>query len=70
MVSKKLIRAVKLSDKRAYLIAHEAGLHPSTLSRLLIGIERTQPGDERVLRVGKVVGIAEEECFEEAMTHA
>jgi lambda repressor-like predicted transcriptional regulator len=65
MVSRKLIAAVKLSHRRAYEIAHEAGLHPSTLSRLLVGIDKVYPGDERILRVGKAVGIPAEECFEE-----
>ena len=33
--SRLLRNTVKLSDKRHYQIAHEAGLHPSTLSRLI-----------------------------------
>jgi len=63
-VSRLLRNTVKLSEKRAYQIAHEAGLHPSTLSRLLNGIERVKPSDPRVTAVGRVLGIAESECFE------
>ena len=63
MISKKLRDAIRLSDRRAYIIAHEAGLHPSTLSRLINGIERVQTGDERVVKIGKVVGVPEKECF-------
>ena len=64
MLSQKLIHAVKLSEKRAYKIAHEAGLHPSTLSSLLNGIERVKPQDPRVISIGKVLGIPAEECFQ------
>ena len=65
MLSKKFIAALKLGPKRAYEIAQEAGIHPSTLSKLLCGIERVKENDSRVIRVGKVLGIPEKECFEE-----
>lgn len=65
MLSRKLIHTIKLSEKRAYQIAHEAGLHPSTLSSLLNGIEKVKPGDPRVIAVGRVLGIPAEDCFEE-----
>ena len=65
MVSRKLIEAVKLSDLKGYEIAHQAEMHPSTLSRILNGIEDVMPGDPRVLRIAKVVGLKPDECFEE-----
>jgi hypothetical protein len=65
MISKKLVEAVKLSDWRAYRIAHKAGLHPSTLSRILNGIEEVEFGDPRILRLAKVLGLNPDECFEE-----
>lgn len=65
MISQKLRVAIKLSEKRAYKIAQEADLHPSTLSKLLNGIERARRNDPRVLRVGEVLGIPENECFNE-----
>jgi hypothetical protein len=64
MVSRDFIAAVKLAAQRSYQIAHAAGMHPSTLSRLITGAERTKPGDARVLRVAAVLGLASEECFE------
>ena len=64
MVSSKFKNAVKLSNLRAYQVAHLSGLHPSTLSRIVCGIERVKAGDPRVLRVAKVVGVPESECFE------
>ncbi len=65
MISQKLWNAARLSEKRHYRIAHEAGLHPSTLSKLLCGIELAKPGDPRVIRIGEVLGLRPEECFAE-----
>jgi hypothetical protein len=63
-ISDKLRVAIFLDHRPAYLIAQAAGLHPSVLSKILNGIERVSPGDERVLRVAKIVGLQEVECFE------
>jgi hypothetical protein len=65
VISQKLKNTIRLSDKRHYLIAHQAGLHPSTLSRLICGIENVRPKDDRVIRLGKVLGVPEEECFQD-----
>lgn len=63
MVSQKLKRAVKLSTLKSYQIAHLANLHPSTLSRIICGIEIVKDGDPRVLAIGKVLGLTKQECF-------
>jgi len=63
MISRKLIEAIKLSDLKAYEIAHKAGIHPTTLSQILNGIYRIEPEDPRVLRVAKILGLKPEECF-------
>jgi len=68
MVSRKLVEAVKLSDLRAYEIAHKAEMHPTTLSRILNGIEDVKPGDPRILRIGKVLGITAKDCFDPVET--
>ena len=65
MISKKLKRAVRLSPHRNYKIARAAGVHPSTLSQILCGIVRVKNGDERVIRIGKVLGLKPDECLEE-----
>jgi transcriptional regulator with XRE-family HTH domain len=65
MISRRLRETVKLSDLKAYEIAHRANLHPSTLSRILNGIEDVKAGDLRVLRIAKVLGLKPDECFEE-----
>jgi len=64
MVSQRLKNAVKLSPKRAYVIAHEASLHPTVLSRLLCGIEIPKFNDARVIAIGKVLGLGPSDCFE------
>ncbi|OEU62874.1 MAG: hypothetical protein BBJ57_03485 [Desulfobacterales bacterium PC51MH44] len=64
MVSQKLKIAIKLADEPSYKIAHKAGINPSTLSKIVCGIVKVKPGDSRVLRVGEVLGIKPEECFE------
>lgn len=65
MVSTKLRHAVKLSDLRSYQIAHKAKVNPTTLSKLMCGINLPNENDQRVVRVGKVLGIPPEECFED-----
>jgi hypothetical protein len=65
VISEKLKNTIKLSAKRHYQIAHEAGLHPSTLSRLICGIEKIKPHDRRVISLGSILGIPGEECFQD-----
>jgi hypothetical protein len=64
MVSKKLVNAVKLSEKRGYVIAQEAGLHPSMLSQIINNYIAVRDNDARVVAIGKVVGVAPSDCFE------
>ena len=65
MLSRRFIEAIKLSPTPAYRIAHEAGLHPATLSKLLSGAERVKRSDARVIAVGRVLGIDPTDCFAE-----
>lgn len=64
MISRRLVEVIKLDRRRAYKIAQAARLHPSTFSKILNGIERVQPGDPRVLAIGKVLGLSASELFE------
>jgi DNA-binding transcriptional regulator YdaS (Cro superfamily) len=64
MVSRKFKIAVKLSGTPAWKIAQQAGLHPATLSKFISGAEKVLPGDARVIRIGKLLGLRPEECFE------
>ena len=64
MISKKLIASIKLSSMPAYKIAQEAGLDPSTLSKMVCGIIKIKPGDNRTVRVGQILGVQPDKCFE------
>lgn len=65
MLSQRFIESIKLSSRPAYRIAHDAGLHPATLSKLLSGAERVKQDDPRVIAVGRVLGLLPEDCFAE-----
>ena len=67
MVSKKLIAAIKLGPDPAYKVAQRAGIDPSTLSKLICGIVKVKNGDARVIKVGKMLGISSDECFQETI---
>lgn len=64
MVSEKLKNAVKTSSKRGYVIAQEAGMHPSMLSQIINNFLNVQDGDKRVIAIGSVVGVDTKECFD------
>jgi hypothetical protein len=65
MISRRFWIAVKLADRPQWRIAAESGVNANTLSKLMSGSLRVKSGDERVVRVGRVLGLAPEECFEE-----
>ncbi len=65
MVSRRFVEAIKLAPMRSYKIAQAAGLHPSTLSRILNGIDLVRPNDRRVIAVAKILGLDPRECFDE-----
>ena len=64
-ISRKFRIALKLNDTPAYRIAQKAGINPVALSRLINGIDRVKPDDERILKVASVLGLPESETFEE-----
>jgi hypothetical protein len=53
-----------LDERKAWKIAIEADVNPSVLSRIVCGYEKLRPNDDRVLRIGKILGLAENQCFE------
>jgi hypothetical protein len=65
-VSGRIVAAVRLHPLRAYVIAHRCGLNPSTLSKLVNGIDWVALGDERVLRLAAFLGIPAAEAFDHA----
>ena len=66
MISQELIKRFRLSHLKGYQIAQLAGLHPSTLSKLINRIEHPRKDDQRVIAVGRVLGLKRDECFETA----
>ncbi len=65
MISKKFRATIKLSEIPAWKIALKAGVDPSVLSKIMIGAIPVRPGDRRVKRVARVIGLREDECFED-----
>jgi len=63
-VSQQFLIRLKLNELPAYKLAQRAGVNPSKLSKLINGIDRVRPRDPRIIAVGKVMGLAESECFE------
>ncbi len=64
MISDKFRMAVKTSPRKAYEIAHKAGIHPTVLSRIICGIEKVKLNDHRVLAVSRILKINADECFD------
>ena len=63
-ISQTFIIRLKLHSDPAYRIAQMAGVNPTTLSKLIHGAEPIRQADERILRVGRILGLAPEEVFE------
>ncbi len=63
-VSEKFRARIKSSRTRAYEIARQSGLHSTTLSKIMNGVDQVRDDDPRVLRVAHVIGLAPDECFE------
>jgi len=63
-LSRKLIIALKTGPQRMYRVAQEAGVSPTSLSKLINGIAPVQENDPRIIRVGKVLGLSTRELFE------
>lgn len=63
MISKKFIEAVKCYPKPQYQLAWKADVHPVVLSQIITGYIKPRDGDERVIRIGKLLELAPSECF-------
>ena len=64
IISRRFLVELKLHPEPAYRIAQQAGINPTTLSKLINGAEPIRPADERILRVGRIIGLAPEEVFD------
>jgi hypothetical protein len=63
MVSKKFKEAVKCYPKPQYQLAWKAEVHPVVLSQMITGYIKPRRGDERVIRIGEILGLTPSECF-------
>jgi hypothetical protein len=66
-ISKRLRHELYVARARRvpqYAIAKRAGVNGSVLSALLNGQKTTRDEDERVIRVGAVLGLSAADCFE------
>lgn len=62
-INPKLIDAYHLYRGRKYELAHKLKIHPSTLSQLILGISPVCDGDERLIRIGAMLGFKQDEVF-------
>ena len=62
-ISRRFLVELKLHPEPAYRIAQQAGINPTTLSKLINGAEPIHQEDDRILRVGRVLGLESHEVF-------
>ena len=65
-VSRVFLINLKLHKEPAYRLAQQAGVDPTALSKLINGAEPLRPDDDRILRVGKILGLSSDEVFSNA----
>ncbi len=64
-VSDKFLMSIRTAGIPAYQLAYLAGIKPGVLYKITAGIDRPKPGDKRVLAIGRVLGLRNEEIFDE-----
>ncbi len=67
-IGPKLVEALRMKHKQMYRLAFRVGMHPTTLSKILNGIQQVKPGDKRILRLGRKLGIPPDELFAQEET--
>ncbi len=63
-VSRVFLINLKLHKEPAYRLAQQAGIDPTVLSKLINGAEPLRPDDDRILRIGKILGLKPDEVFD------
>ena len=64
-LSDKFKTKIWLDERKLWQIAHAAQVNPGILSRMINGHEKIKQDDQRVKRVGRVLGLNDYEIFEE-----
>lgn len=62
-ISNELLRAIRENPLPRFQLAALAGLHPSTLYRLLHGCTAIKDGDARVLAIARILGVDKRKAF-------
>ena len=65
MVAKIVGLKIKCSPHRQWEFAKLVNVNPSTLSNWLNNVVKVRHGDERIVRIGKALGLTAAECFED-----
>ena len=65
MISQRLKSAVKKCGRRQYQLARAIGISHSTLSCWLCDISDVRHNDPRVLKLGEILSVPADACFEE-----
>ena len=63
-VSAKFIEALQHHPERAYRLWRRGGVDPTTGSKLIHGATLVRPNDERIIVVGRLLGLEASQCFE------
>lgn len=64
MLSRQFIEKLKLWPAPQYKVAIQAGVHPGLLSKWIIGAQPVKYGDERLIRIGQILGLRPDQIFE------
>ncbi len=64
MLSEKLRVAIKTSRERQYRLAQRAQVDPTVLSAWINGVRAPRQGDQRVVAIGRLVGVPADQCFD------
>jgi len=68
-ISNSFLIRLKLHQLPAYQITQMADVNPNWLSKAINGIDPVKPQDERIISVGRVLGLSPSECFEDKDEH-
>ncbi len=69
MLSAKFFKALKGTGMKIHDVAWAAGLSPSVLYKFTAGIDRPKPGDPRIEKVCKQIGLDPSDAFKADTAH-
>ena len=70
MVTQEFRNALKIHPEPKHRLAWKIGISPSSLSHIVHGHQRVEPGDKRLLRIAKLINFPEEKIFEKERSAA